>query len=157
MIGLLEGGDEIKLGAGKRLYGGDSGAWADLAASSPTMSRDLTNSPLIFYGALVTTQSPFLIKYLPRALMFIQNGIIQWIEEDVGHDAPLEAVLKTRRLEGSKVIKLRRGEFLVPGFVDTHTVRETLSPAWVVTKLTRLLSETVPTISHNSTPLSFPT
>ena len=81
---------------------------------------------LIFHGALITTQSPFLIKYLPHALIYIQSGIIQWIEEDVANDAQLEEVLTARGLQESNVVKLQRSEFLLPGFVDTHTVREML-------------------------------
>jgi guanine deaminase len=86
------------------------------------MARDLTSSRLLFHGALITPHNPYLIKYLPQALIYIENGIIQWIEEDMPNDARVEAVLTRCGLQKVTVVKLQRGEFLLPGFVDTHTV-----------------------------------
>ncbi|KAF8513533.1 hypothetical protein JB92DRAFT_2721118 [Gautieria morchelliformis] len=85
------------------------------------MARDLTASSFIFHGALITPQDPYVIKYLPHALICIEDGIIQWIEEDIPTDAHVEAVLSARGLQKLNLVKLQRGEFLLPGFVDTHT------------------------------------
>lgn len=86
------------------------------------MARDLSASRLIFHGPLITPQSPYLTQYLPHALICIENGIIQWIEEDIITDEQSDAALAARGLQGSDIIKLQRAEFLLPGFVDTHTV-----------------------------------
>lgn len=85
------------------------------------MARDSTTSSLVFYGALITSQSPYLIKYLPHALICVEKGIIQWMEEDIS-DAQLHAALSSRGLQESSVVRLQRGKFLIPGFIDTHTV-----------------------------------
>ena len=117
------------------------------------MTRDLTASPLIFHGALITSQSPFLIKYIPHALIYIQNGIIQWIEEGVAHDTQLEAALMAHGLQESNVVKLQRGEFLLPGLIDTHTVRGYGSVTMRNLKINT--SHTQPCTCHNSMPLNF--
>ncbi|KAF8591635.1 Metallo-dependent hydrolase [Ramaria rubella] len=77
--------------------------------------------PLIFYGALITPESPRSIKYLPRAMISVYEGIIEWIEEDVANDTRLDAILTARGVQEKNITRLQRGEFLLPGFIDTHT------------------------------------
>lgn len=81
--------------------------------------------PTLYYGALVDPVDLRTFRALPRALLAVApRGDIAWLEEDVPAHA-LQEVLAAHGLPdaGAEVVPLRRGEFLMPGFVDTHTVR----------------------------------
>jgi guanine deaminase len=80
-----------------------------------------TALPTIFYGALVTPRSLTAYAALPSALLAVDaDGDIAWLVEDVSPHA-LQDELAARGCDGADVVALRRGEFLIPGFVDTHT------------------------------------
>ncbi|TCD64149.1 hypothetical protein EIP91_004498 [Steccherinum ochraceum] len=80
----------------------------------------------VFYGALVTPTTGSLSTYLalPKAVLCVSHdsGIIQWIEEDVPSSL-LQDVLAKHGITGEDVslVELETGEFLIPGFIDTHT------------------------------------
>ena len=81
----------------------------------------------VFYGALITPTSLTEYRALPRALLSVSRstGDIEWIEDDVA-TADLQDVL-ARHGHGAAsgnvdIIELKLGEFLIPGFVDTHIV-----------------------------------
>lgn len=77
----------------------------------------------VFYGPLVTPLSLTEYAALPRALVCVSSdGDIAWRLDDV---APydFQLALSTHGAADAELIELRRGEFLLPGFVDTHTVR----------------------------------
>ena len=84
----------------------------------------------IFYGALITPVSLTAYDALPRALLAVSraSGDIDWIERDVP-PAELQDVLARHGVvaEDVDLVELRHGEFLMPGFIDTHIV----SPAAV--------------------------
>ena len=79
----------------------------------------------IFYGALVSPCSLKSYLALPHALLAVSKttGRIAWVEEDVPSSA-LHAVLAKRDVKHHEIelVKLKHGEFLLPGFIDTHTV-----------------------------------
>ncbi|GJJ13807.1 hypothetical protein Clacol_008064 [Clathrus columnatus] len=77
---------------------------------------------LVIYGSLITPQDPYVASYLPQALLYIENGIIQWMEEQV-EPHELSSVMSAHGLEEEDIdiIRLQRGQFLMPGFIDTHT------------------------------------
>lgn len=85
---------------------------------------------LLITGALVSPIDRRSCKVIPSARIYVgHDGIIKAIDEiPVGvapttpatPDAFLEAVGHTGDLER---LHLARGEFLIPGFIDTHTVR----------------------------------
>lgn len=80
----------------------------------------------VFYGALVSPTS--LTSYLaaPHALLAVSksSGTIEWVEEDVASDALQDTMAKHGIVtEDVDLIELKHGEFLLPGFIDTHTVR----------------------------------
>lgn len=78
---------------------------------------------VVFFGPLITPRNPYHCQYLPRALLYVKDGIIQWLEEDVAME-DLSNLLITHGLEqDSDIIRLAHGQFLMPGFIDTHTVR----------------------------------
>lgn len=87
----------------------------------------LPGSRTIFYGPVVNPISPSSFQALPRCLLALgPTGDIDWIVEDV-HESALLGVLAQHGSADIPLVVLRRGEFLLPGFVDTHTVRSARS------------------------------
>jgi guanine deaminase len=83
----------------------------------------------IFYGPLVNPKSLSSFQALPSCLLAVgASGQIDWIEEDV-HESALLNVLAQHGSPDIPLVSLRHGEFILPGFVDTHTVRLLLSKA----------------------------
>ncbi len=87
---------------------------------------------IIFYGALVSPTSLTSYLALPHAVISVtrKTGTIEWIEEDVPA-SQLQDILAMHghpniaKLHGwIQFIQLKTGEFLMPGFIDTHTVSE---------------------------------
>lgn len=77
----------------------------------------------IFYGPLVNPESLSSFQALPKCLIALAaSGQIDWIEEDV-HESALLNVLAQHGSLDVPLVNLRHGEFILPGFVDTHTVR----------------------------------
>jgi guanine deaminase len=82
----------------------------------------------IFYGALVNPKSLSSFQALPRCLLAVDaSGHVIWIEEDV-LDGAVPAVIARHGSANIPLVTLRRGDFVLPGFVDTHTVRTLSSP-----------------------------
>ncbi len=80
-------------------------------------------SRTIFYGPLVNPKSLSSFQALPRCLISVgASGHIDWIEEFV-HESALQNVLAKHASIDIRLVILRHGEFILPGFVDTHTVR----------------------------------
>ncbi|KAG8928131.1 hypothetical protein FRC02_007341 [Tulasnella sp. 418] len=77
----------------------------------------------IIYGGLIHALSLREIQALPRGLIAISEaGIIEWIEEDVEPSSLQEVVAKRGwALEDVDFLELAEGEWIMPGFVDTHT------------------------------------
>ncbi|KAI0723963.1 Metallo-dependent hydrolase [Cerioporus squamosus] len=77
----------------------------------------------IFYGALITPTSLTAYRALPRALLAVsrETGVIEWVEDDVPA-AELQDVLARHGVvsEAVDIVELKLGEFLMPGFIDTH-------------------------------------
>ena len=84
----------------------------------------------IFYGALVTPISLTSYKALPHALLAVSKstGLIEWLEEDVASGELQDTLAKHGIFIAGEyqadfeLIELQFGEFLLPGFIDTHTV-----------------------------------
>lgn len=75
----------------------------------------------IFYGPLVNPKSLSYFQALPRCLLAVgPEGHIDWIEEDI-HESALQNVLAQHASLEAHLVNLRHGEFILPGFVDTHT------------------------------------
>lgn len=87
----------------------------------------------VFYGALVTPTS--LSSYIasPHALLAVSksSGRIEWVEDDVPAHALQDTLAKHGlAAEDIDLIELKNGEFLLPGFIDTHTVRRSISHSY---------------------------
>lgn len=87
----------------------------------------------ILHGALINPESLTTYALLPRALIAVDpNGNIAWIEEDVYHSDIQKAIgrnIAQLRASSSNadilLTELEDGEFILPGFIDTHTVSQT--------------------------------
>ncbi|KAG6865190.1 hypothetical protein C0991_004561 [Blastosporella zonata] len=75
----------------------------------------------IFYGAVITPKTLTSYDALPNCLLSVgASGKIDWIEENVETHA-LQDTLAQKGLVDVDVVVLKAGEFLLPGFIDTHT------------------------------------
>ena len=87
----------------------------------------MSSSATTFYGAVINPTSLDVYQTLPRCLLSVDAlGYIEWIVEDV-EPYNLQETLASKRLVDAEVFALKDGEFIIPGFVDTHTVRYRLS------------------------------
>lgn len=84
--------------------------------------KSLTDSmaqPSAFHGTLIHSVGPAELELLENALLVIDgNGNIRNIDKDVP-EIEVPDVLTSHGF-ASEVRYLQRGEFLIPGFVDTH-------------------------------------
>lgn len=79
----------------------------------------------VYYGSVINPQSVTDYLALPRCLICVSpQGDIEWIVEDV-ENTKLNDVLAQHNCAHSDItlVCLNDGEFLMPGLVDTHTVR----------------------------------
>jgi len=79
----------------------------------------------VYYGPVINPESLTAFQALPRCLIAVgPDGNIIWIEEDV-ISSELDAALELHGLfQGDYVlVELKSGEFIMPGFIDTHIVR----------------------------------
>src|SRR5437016_6931482 len=76
----------------------------------------------IFYGAVINPLSLTSYSAFPRCLLAVDDsGNIEWLVDDVEVHA-LQEVLAAKGYVDTGVFALKYGEFLMPGFIDTHTV-----------------------------------
>ncbi|QRV85359.1 amidohydrolase family protein [Ceratobasidium sp. AG-Ba] len=78
----------------------------------------------LFHGGLISPVSIHEAQYLERALLAVSSeGVIEWIEHDVDPTLIQDVALKHGlELDSSvEIYELKHGEWLMPGFVDTHT------------------------------------
>jgi guanine deaminase len=76
----------------------------------------------IFYGAVINPVS--LTKYdaFHRCLLAVgPDGTVIWIIGDVPEHL-IQDTLAQKGLIGAEIVILQDGEFIIPGFIDTHTV-----------------------------------
>ncbi|KAF7294810.1 hypothetical protein MIND_01018700 [Mycena indigotica] len=78
-------------------------------------------APIVYYGAVVNPVDLRTAQTLSRCLLAVaETGLIDWIEDDV-QDSMVQQVMAKHGYIDIEVVPLRLGEFLVPGFIDTHT------------------------------------
>ena len=80
----------------------------------------------LFYGALVTPESLTEYTAAPQALVCVSkaSGNIEWVELDVP-SSKFEDTLARHALvdlQDHEIVELKHGEFIMPGFIDTHLV-----------------------------------
>ncbi|KAJ7741578.1 Metallo-dependent hydrolase [Mycena maculata] len=77
--------------------------------------------PVVYYGSVVNPVSLKSFKALGACLIAVSStGNIDWIVEDV-HDSMVQETMGAHGYLDVEVVCLQDGEFLIPGFIDTHT------------------------------------
>lgn len=85
--------------------------------------NNMTSRETVFYGAIINPVDLDSFQALPNGALAISSaGEIAWLEENV-ESSGLQDVLAKHGWQDAEVTELASGEFLIPGFVDTHTVR----------------------------------
>ncbi|QRW26290.1 amidohydrolase family protein [Rhizoctonia solani] len=78
----------------------------------------------LFHGSVITPVSVHKTEFWPQALLCVNSaGIIEWIVSDV-KSSQLQTVALEKGLvldDSVEIYELRHGEWLMPGFIDTHT------------------------------------
>lgn len=89
---------------------------------------DSTPRTTVFYGSVISPRTLDTFAAWPRALVAINpSGVIDWVEPDIERSR-VQDVLKFRfkaarmSMVHVEYVELEDGEFIMPGFVDTHTV-----------------------------------
>ena len=86
----------------------------------------MCGSITIFYGGVINPSHIDSFSALPRCVLCVDTeGNIAWIIDDV-EPQHLQEQLAMRGLVDPEIIILKDGEFIIPGFIDTHTVSENL-------------------------------
>ena len=79
-----------------------------------------------FYGGLINPETLIGYSAHPRALVVVGvDGTIDLLEKDVDEIENVKKILKDR-YDGTSSVdlhELEEGDFIMPGFIDTHTVR----------------------------------
>ncbi|EMD38285.1 hypothetical protein CERSUDRAFT_113456 [Gelatoporia subvermispora B] len=79
-------------------------------------------SSTVFYGAVISPTSLTTYLALPHALLSVSTaGEIEWLEHDVPASQLQDVLARHGILSDVDLVEIRKGEFLMPGFVDTHT------------------------------------
>jgi guanine deaminase len=86
--------------------------------------------PTVFYGSIINPQSLSNYRASRSLLAVSASGTIEWIVENIADtqiensaDSRITDIISQKGLSDVEVVMLKHGEFLMPGFVDTHTVR----------------------------------
>ena len=78
--------------------------------------------PTIYHGAVINPKTVDSYDALPKCLLAVlPSGEIAWMVEHVVDAMVLEVMSQKGCLE-AEVVSLQSGEFIIPGFIDTHTV-----------------------------------
>ena len=76
----------------------------------------------IFYGPVVNPVSLTSYSILPYCLLSVDpSGKIEWMMDNVAK-RQIQETLASKKLIDVDIVYLKDGEFLIPGFIDTHTV-----------------------------------
>ena len=99
---------------------------------------------IIFHGPVINPLSLTAYNALPRCLIAVaHDGNILWIVDDVD-PATLRDTIAHRGLQSYTLVDLKPGEFIMPGLVDTHTVRSPLPPLPLLIRLPACLPVSKP-------------
>lgn len=83
---------------------------------------DMARLSTIYYGSLINPESLTSYKALPNCLFSVgPSGNIEWIVDDVAEHA-LQDALAQKGCIDVDVVALKSDQFIIPGFIDTHTV-----------------------------------
>lgn len=93
--------------------------------ASPDSNHDTRN---IFYGPVINPISLTCFNTLPHCLLSIDpSGKIEWMIDNVDKHQIQETLASKALNADVSITYLKNGEFLMPGFIDTHTVKRDCS------------------------------
>ncbi|ESK89865.1 guanine deaminase [Moniliophthora roreri MCA 2997] len=76
----------------------------------------------VFYGSVINPESLTFYKASPNCLLAVnKHGNVEWIEHDVEDSMVQEVMLRNGCSGDEDVVVLKFGQFIMPGFIDTHT------------------------------------
>ena len=111
----------------------------------------------VFYGPIISSDTISFYTASPRALVAVNSrGFIEWIEHDV-QASQVQRVLKHKINELGLgmvqvvLLELEEGEFLMPGFVDTHTVSLSIIVAESLCIISALIPQHAPQVPNIGT------
>lgn len=82
---------------------------------SPTPAQAPPLARRVFHGTLIHSLSLAEIEYLHNALLGVnEQGVIAFVEREVD-EASIDKKLRERGWAGVQLVKMKRGEFLMPG------------------------------------------
>jgi guanine deaminase len=90
-------------------------------------------SPIVYYGSVINPVSLKSFKAHRCLLAVGSSGNIDWIAEDV-EDWMVQETMAAHGCVDVDVVSLRDGEFIMPGFIDTHTVCNLPQHPWPVSQ-----------------------
>jgi guanine deaminase len=77
----------------------------------------------VFYGAIINPVSLTEYDIIPRCLLAVgPGGTIIFMAKDIACHLVQDTVAQ-QGLTGVDIVHLKDGEFIIPGFIDTHTVK----------------------------------
>lgn len=83
--------------------------------------------PLLIFGSLLSPINLTSYKTVTHARVLIDDqGIIEYIENydpAISVEEAAQSFIDQNNLPSFEVICLRKGQFIIPGFIDTHAVR----------------------------------
>jgi len=75
----------------------------------------------VYHGAVINPRTLTSYDAFPNCLLAVSPaGEIEWIVEDVA-DSMVQEIMSQKGCLDAEVISLKLGEFIIPGFIDTHT------------------------------------
>lgn len=86
--------------------------------------------PTIYHGAVINPQTLTSYDALPNCLLAVSpDGDVEWMVDDVD-DSMVQEIMSQKGCLDAEVIDLKHGEFIIPGFIDTHTVSPHFNSGW---------------------------
>ncbi|KAA8574649.1 hypothetical protein EYC84_003899 [Monilinia fructicola] len=85
------------------------------------MATIAPNTPLYFFGSIIQSTSVDTLEYVEQGLLVIQSGKVLYYGKNIKKE-DVAAILGSLDLQAllPSVRYLRKGQFVIPGFVDTH-------------------------------------
>jgi guanine deaminase len=75
--------------------------------------------PTVYYGSVINPTSLDAYEASPHCLIAVSSrGDIDWLVHDVP-DSMVQEVMGQQGCTDAEVVTLKRGEFIIPGFIDT--------------------------------------
>ena len=85
------------------------------------MNSSSTSGSFAFYGTLIHAISVQDVEVIAKGLLVVgKEGKVALLEKDVEEDR-IDSILAKHKFSAVSVKKFKKGEFLIPGFIDTHS------------------------------------